>query len=459
MNHRCTFTLVSLLAAAVLSQVASGKRTEPDPAAQKEAEKKIKELFRHEYAAKRPEERKAFAVKLLATATETRDDPVASFVLFREARDLSADLGDARSALAAVDGIAERFAVDSLAMKAEALAASGKKAQAQADQEALIAECLQCLDDAVRGYDFKNARALLGVAKAAVRKSQNVWLTFNADVREKRLDRLFRWEKEVTRAFDRWNEAPEDPEANQVLGELLCLGQGDWKTGLAYLARGSKAALKDLAKEELRGPRSSEEQAALGASWWELSSTASRPDFKESSQERAFSWYERSLPGLSGIAKTAVEKRLEERPRCYLSMMQELDPRVGHGEFGKSGSMGPSEGSGKIAVNGLRSPFGLYMHGTPQGYSSVGYRLGGRYKKLEAFVALNDSADRPWSASTFIVEGDGKVLWKSKPIADRGKPQRCTVNIAGVDLLNLLVHCPGHHHMSHAVWLEPVVER
>jgi hypothetical protein len=43
------------------------------------------------------------------------------------------------------------------------------------------------------------------------------------------------------------------------------------------------------------------------------------------------------------------------------------------------------------------------------------------------------------------------------PIGERGKPQRCSVNIGGVAGLTLLVHCPGHHHEAHAVWLEPAV--
>jgi hypothetical protein len=66
----------------------------PSPDARKEAEKTVQRLFREDIAkARKPEERRALARKLIDHAVETRDDPAARFVLLREARGLSGAAG------------------------------------------------------------------------------------------------------------------------------------------------------------------------------------------------------------------------------------------------------------------------------------------------------------------------------------------------------------------------------
>lgn len=435
---------------------AVNKLPEPHEVVQKDAEKRIKEAFKAEYAARKPAEKRALAKKLIETARESRSDAGMSFVLLREARDIAAESGDASLSVLAIDEMAGRFAVAAIEMKIASLETCGKKAEALADQEALVRESLPLIDAALDRSDLAGGKRLVEAAKGAARKAQNPWLAFHVEEREDLIARLDASRKEVAQASAKLKEAPSDPEANRMLGELLCFQLGRWKAGLPHLAKADDVGLRRIAGLELDQPGLAERQAALGAEWWAFAEGVPRRQLKEPCRERAFHWYEMALPGLSGISRVEIEKRLEERRRRSLSDMQELDARVGHGEFGKGGKIGGSS-AGDITVNGIGSPRGLYMHGTASGFSRVTYKLGGRYKKLEAFVALNDSADRPWSHSTFIVEGDGKTLWKSKPIGERGKPQQCAVNIGGVDSLTLLVHCPGHHHMTHAVWLEPVV--
>jgi hypothetical protein len=306
------------------------------------------------------------------------------------------------------------------------------------------------------------AGKLLAAAKSAAGKLKNVWFDFNIEERERRRDRLVAWDKHLERARRKLAEASADAEANLLAGMALGPGLGDWDNGLSFLARGGALAAR-IAKLEKAEPRSPEDRLALAEAWWNLAAVPENPDDpaprdqREAARERAFFWYEQALPGLKGVARVEVENRIGERSPRYLSDLQELEARVGHGEFGKGGKVG--SGAGDITVNGLASPHGLYLHGTQQGDSFVRYRLGGRYKKLEALVALNDSADRPHTAVTFIVEGDGKVLWKSAPIKQARRPQALTVDIAGVAELKLLVRCPGHYHMTHAVWLEPAVVR
>ena len=76
---------MTLLLAAVLLSIAQGgqeaRLPAPDPAAQKQAEKSVREIFAEDYSRKSPAERKLLAKKLLSVAAETKDDPPVRYVL------------------------------------------------------------------------------------------------------------------------------------------------------------------------------------------------------------------------------------------------------------------------------------------------------------------------------------------------------------------------------------------
>ncbi|MHC4503614.1 MAG: PA14 domain-containing protein, partial [Planctomycetota bacterium] len=63
--------------------------------------------------------------------------------------------------------------------------------------------------------------------------------------------------------------------------------------------------------------------------------------------------------------------------------------------------------------------------------------------------------DRSSTPMTFKVLGDGKVLWASPPVQDRGMARECRVDVSGVSKLELVVECPGYEGKAHAVWVEP----
>ena len=71
----------------------------------------------------------------------------------------------------------------------------------------------------------------------------------------------------------------------------------------------------------------------------------------------------------------------------------------------------------------------------------------------------NESARRAQSPVRFEVRGDGKTLWVSGPMQERGLNQRCEVSVRGIDELELRVHCPGKNSYCQGVWLDPVVTK
>jgi hypothetical protein len=58
---------------------------------------------------------------------------------------------------------------------------------------------------------------------------------------------------------------------------------------------------------------------------------------------------------------------------------------------------------------------------------------------------------------TFVVVGDGKVLWKSKPVDVARQVQDFDVDVTGFEVLELCIDCPGSHVNAQAVWVEPRV--
>ena len=107
-----------------------------------------------------------------------------------------------------------------------------------------------------------------------------------------------------------------------------------------------------------------------------------------------------------------------------------------------------------------RRGISLSMHPPDKGAATVSFRLDRAFTKSRGFVGLNDTAkpEKQKGAVEFRVLGDGRVLWKSKPLKGRGTNQRCEVTITGVTELKLQARA-GNRNWLHAVWLDPVVSK
>ena len=88
----------------------------PEAAAQKRGDGSRSLQVRLEKA-KLPAEQVALAEKLMKTAAETKDDPVAQFVLWQLAIELATKSGEPVTAFSALDEVAKNFEIDELAVK------------------------------------------------------------------------------------------------------------------------------------------------------------------------------------------------------------------------------------------------------------------------------------------------------------------------------------------------------
>jgi hypothetical protein len=103
----------------------------------------------------------------------------------------------------------------------------------------------------------------------------------------------------------------DDPAANLAVGLYRCFARGDWAKGLPMIAKGGDAALALVAKREMDVADDPVEHASLGDGWREAASKRSTGLLRTRFETRALLWYEKALPGLTGVPKLKVEGFVE----------------------------------------------------------------------------------------------------------------------------------------------------
>jgi hypothetical protein len=306
--------LLSALAAAGNGTQVPKKQAVPEPGAQQKTEALIQELYQDEYtrAQKDPGEMAKLATTLLQEGKDTTDDPAGRFVLFRMARDLAAQAGDAATALQAVEELAQDFAVkgeDVFAWKVQALSTAGRAAANPESFRTIVDAALVLLDEALAADNYAAALQLVASAETAARRLKSVPLV--ANLRRRQQD-VLRLQKDYARvephaAVLRAN--PDEPQANLEIGKYQTFIRGNWEKGLPYLAKGSDAALRDLARADLGHPRNPGGQTLLGQRWAEAAAKRKGPAHTHMLL-RASHWYQLALPQLRGPEQSTVAKRL-----------------------------------------------------------------------------------------------------------------------------------------------------
>jgi hypothetical protein len=112
--------------------------------------------------------------------------------------------------------------------------------------------------------------------------------------------------------------------------------------------------------------------------------------------------------------------------------------------------------NGTVQVGGVLSPHGIFMHGGPgfRPHPFVRFALKKQYKHFSAEVAMNDTAGK-WNGLSFVVIADGKEVWQSKEKYAGDAPERCEVDVTGVNSLTLEVRTVGQEMGAHGAWIEP----
>jgi hypothetical protein len=274
----------------------------PDPGAQKKAEKLIREVFKEEYDKRSQAEMVALSVELLQQGPEIRDDSVVRFVAFREAADLAAQAGDLEAAFRALDAMSKEYNVDRMRLRMAALTTVARTVQTTTAHHNVAEAGLKLCNEAISADKIEAGLRILAVAQGAAKKSQDVRLAERVQARVQEL-------RKVQAARAKLKDNPEEPAANLVLGQFLCLRKGEWELGLPLLLKADDSKLKALAEKDLARPADAARQVDVGDGWWALAE-AKQGMAKKLLRLRAGHWYRRARPHLAGLTKTRVDQKL-----------------------------------------------------------------------------------------------------------------------------------------------------
>jgi len=276
---------------------------------QSAARRTIAEIYKSDYdKAKTPFERVALAKKLIEVGNDTKDDAAAQFVLWRIAKDIAVRAADYDLAVSAISKLNDRFSVDALSMKVEALESVAKASEAVQDYKTLAPAAASLLEDAINGERFDLAdRACDKMLEFNQKLGDSNGIT-RAQSRQRGLAKIETAFKELAGALTLLQTQPTDSAANNSVGRFRCFIKNDWVKGLPMLARSGNEALVRISKEDLGNPEEPSSQVALADDWWNFADDE-KDDAKAAIQIRAAYWYQKALPKLSGLAKEKAEKR------------------------------------------------------------------------------------------------------------------------------------------------------
>jgi len=123
-------------------------------------------------------------------------------------------------------------------------------------------------------------------------------------------------------------------------------------------------------------------------------------------------------------------------------------------------NMTVESGRGVRYWNRLSNNYYFYNQGIgAHANSIISYALGGRFSKFTTDFGIDTEAGDQ-NKALFIIQGDGRELYKSKPKGKYDLPESISVSIKNVNKLVLVVKTEGiSNNGLHADWLNPVLTR
>ena len=302
------------------------------------------------------------------------------------------------------------FQIDALGLRDEVLRKCASAAKTAETHVAVANGAADAAEMAVAKDNFPAAITLIDLAIAESRKAKDDSTVKRLSERRAEIDAIAQAFSAVKKALATLESSPTDPDANLLVGKYDCFAKCDWAHGLPMLALGNEPTLKSLGEQEVKGVASSEEQAHLGDAWWNCGRSRQRSGEKVDG-ERAAYWYQSALPRFRGC------RRIRWQAGCASS--KTICQSTCRSPCDRNSRNGPEQYVDfRTVFKGKASP---HTHlGTPADGKLVfasAYQLDGRFRVLRGDAGISSGEIcPPASPLTFRIVGDGKTLWKSKPL-------------------------------------------
>ena len=314
-------------------QSVTSKPSVPNKDELTKANKRVREMFRKDLAAKSADEKVALGKKLLRQAKELKDAPPLQYAMFTESASLLLQGGDPPSALGVIDRIDNCFSLPSvLAAKADILA-KGTSLSGSLDLPSRIAEsCLVIVREAIENDEYDVAQRVAGIGNTAANKGKEMALVSQFQTASQQIP-VIKKEYEATLALRKELKAgSDDPEKSLKMGRFLCLVKGDWREGLPYLAKSSDDELKKAAKQELADSSRPEAWTDIADAWWDIGKKL-KGIHKDNCLLQSGKWYDKTIPMLKGeSAKRPIIRLREAKGSSWVASQLPKVFLVAHGD-------------------------------------------------------------------------------------------------------------------------------
>jgi hypothetical protein len=257
------------------------------------------------------ERRLEVARDMLALGRQSQDERVVQYGLLQRAMELALAGGDSTLMLDALAVLEREYEVDGFALRQSRLTEFARQAVAEKAIESLVQSSNALLDESLAKEHFEAALELVTAVYAATQRPTGRRFRKEVFDRRKEIVRLHEAWSAVQQAREKLTANPNDPEANLAYGRYLCLDKGDFKAGLALLAKCGAAELKAATERDLAAQAGDDTalQVAAADAWYDLAFAA---EADEPLLARAQHWYQLAKPKLSGLDQRKAVTRVEE---------------------------------------------------------------------------------------------------------------------------------------------------
>jgi len=276
------------------------------------ARHRIEALLESEIAAaRRPAEQLALAAKLVALAGESTDDRTTQYALFEMASQRLAHGNDLSESLKVLDDFASQFEIDRMTRQAELIRLTGSGPLTLVQRRTLAETALRVGVEMKGAGRIKLAEEVAKIAIAAATRTRSQDLGKRARQLRDAARRSSHLAKEAELARQQLVTLPNDPTANLIYGKFLCLQMNQWEAGAAHLAKSDDKTLEQAAAGELKTDEGPKAQSAAADLWYAARNSVDKSDLAPL-LEHVLELLRTAAPGLNGIDKLSIEKRMQQ---------------------------------------------------------------------------------------------------------------------------------------------------
>ena len=291
--------------------VPAAERRQPPTSDEQQAKlAELKELYKTEFdSGLKPAGREAFVGFLLETTEALKSDPVARFVLLREAYSRLVQLKDFPAAAEVIDRLEGEFVMDPFKLRLHMLTEASPTAKLPADRLAIVSCASELVELAMARQRIEEADKLVRIAEGQARALNDTKLRARMTALRLEVEKLAERWAPVERARKALAANPADAAAALIDGKHRCLVQGDWKAGLELLAGSNDPALAAAAKQDLAGPTAEFTAGTIADAWYDIARAGKE---LENFYARARHWYKQVPATGETLDQARVQKRIEQ---------------------------------------------------------------------------------------------------------------------------------------------------